>query len=143
MTQAKNGDTVTVHFTGRLQDGRTFDTSKGGKPLSFTIGAGAMMPGFEAGVMGLKEGETKTFTVAPEEAYGPNHEKLTVAIDKSEFPEHIAPEVGQRIKIPHPEGGEVHVTITDVDGEQVTLDANHPLAGQTLTFDVEMVQISS
>jgi len=142
MRRAKNGDTVKVHFTGKLQNGKVFDTSKGRQPLDFTIGSGNMMPGFEKGVTGMAVGETKTFTVLPEEAYGLRHEKLRINIKKCELPEHIAPVVGQQIEVKHPNGDLIQLIITEVNEDSVTLDANHPLAGKLLFFDVELVQIT-
>lgn len=139
--RALKGSMVKVHFTGRLEDGTVFDTSEGSEPLHFTIGAGDMMPGFEAGITGMAVGETKTFTVSPEQAFGPRDEELCLRILKIEFPEQITPLAGQQFQIKHPSGNLITLTVLEVDDEGVTLDANHPLAGRELTFDVTIVQI--
>ncbi len=141
MSLAKIGDTVKVHYTGRLENGKEFDTSKNREPLEFTIGNGSMMPGFEKGIIGMEVGDKKTFTVLPEEAYGPRHEELIATIDKSEFPKHITPRIGLNLQIMQPDGRIMNLTVADMDEDTVTLDANHPLAGRTLIFDVELVEI--
>ena len=141
MAQAKNGDTVTVHFTGKFENGDVFDTSQDGQPLEFTLGNESMMPGFEAGVLGMAVGESKTISVASEDAYGQRQDGMIATLEKSEFPDHISPEVGQQIEIKHPEGGTFRVLVTEVTDESVTLDGNHPLAGKDLVFDIELVSI--
>jgi peptidylprolyl isomerase len=141
MSLAKIGDTVKVHYTGRLENGKEFDTSKDREPLEFTIGNGSMMPGFEKGIIGMEAGDKKTFTVLPEEAYGPRHEELIATIDKSEFPKDITPRIGLNLQIMQPDGRIMNLTVADMDEDTVTLDANHPLAGKTLIFDVELVDI--
>ena len=142
MTQAKNGDTVTVHFTGKFEDGEVFDTSQNGKPLEFTLGSGSMMPGFEAGVLGMEVGESKIIHVTPEDAYGQRQESMVATLQREEFPDHITPEVGQQIEIRHPDGGSFRVLVAEVTDGAVTLDGNHPLAGKDLVFDVDLVQIT-
>lgn len=143
MTLAKNGDTVTLHFTGKLDDGKIFDSSKGGKPLIFTIGSGTMMPGLEKGVMGMQVGDTKTFTVGPEDAYGPRRDELLLSIQRNELNKDVNPTVGQPVQLRKP-GAESFFTayIAEINEETITLDANHPLAGKVLTFDVELVAIA-
>lgn len=142
MTQAKQGDTVKVHYTGKLSDGKVFDSSEGQEPLAFTIGKGRVIQGFESGVLGMEVGEKKTITIPPEEAYGLRNEELVAVINKSDIPSNIDVAVGQRLQIRQPDGQGIPVTMTEVTDESVTLDANHPLAGQELVFDVELMEIS-
>nr|HID59857.1 peptidylprolyl isomerase [Desulfobacterales bacterium] len=142
MTQAKNGDVVKVHYTGRLEDGAVFDTSKDRQPIEFTIGNGDVIPGFEKGIIGMEIGDTKTITIPPEEGYGPRREELVVDVRRTDFPEGITPAVGQQLQIRQPSGNFINVVITDMDEDTITLDANHPLAGSTLTFEVELVEIA-
>jgi len=141
MSQAKSGDAVKVHYTGKLTDGTVFDSSEGREPLAVELGAGQVIPGFEKGLMGMAVGETKTITIDPEEAYGQKREDLVVDVDKSNFPENIKPAIGERLQVKQPDGSVINVQITQIEGDKVTLDANHPLAGQTLVFDVELVEI--
>lgn len=142
MRVAKNGDRVKVHFTGRLENGEIFDSSRGSIPLEFTIGIGEMMPGFEKGIIGMSLGDKKTFTVSPEDAYGFRREELVAVVDRSHFPPDINPVVGQPLQITLPEGEIIDLVITRIDGDMVTIDANHPLAGETLNFEVELVDIA-
>lgn len=143
MTTLKNGDTVKVHYTGTLDDGRVFDTSKDRDPLEFKVGEGQIIPGFEQGVVGMEVGETRDIEVAPENAYGSRQEELVMEVPVGEFPDHIEPEVGMQLQIKQQDGTPFGVVITDVADEAVTLDANHPLAGQTLYFQVELVEIAN
>jgi peptidylprolyl isomerase len=143
MTTLKNGDTVKVHYTGTLDDGRVFDTSKESDPLEFKVGEGQIIPGFEQGVIGMEEGETRDIEVDPENAYGARREELVMEVPVGEFPDHITPEVGMQLQIKQQDGTPFGVVITDVADEAVTLDANHPLAGQTLYFQVELVEIAN
>ena len=143
MTTLKNGDTVKVHYTGTLDDGRVFDTSKESDPLEFKVGEGQIIPGFEQGVIGMEEGETRDIEVEPENAYGARREELVMEVPVGEFPDHITPEVGMQLQIKQQDGTPFGVVITDVADEAVTLDANHPLAGQTLYFQVELVEIAN
>lgn len=142
MSQAKDGDEIKVHYTGKLDDGTVFDSSQDRQPLEFKIGSGSVIPGFEQGVVGMETGGTKIITIPPEEAYGPRREELVVDVKDSDFPEHITPSVGQRLQISQPDGNVANVMITNIKEEKVTLDANHPLAGQTLTFDIKLVAIA-
>ena len=142
MSLAKNGDKVKVHFTGKLENGKIFDTSKDSKPLEFTIGAGEMMPGFEKGIIGMTTGDTRTFTVLPEEAYGSRRVELVATVEKSHFPPDITPTIGQPLQITTPDGEVLDLVITSIDGDMVTIDANHPLAGESLLFEVELVEIA-
>jgi len=142
MSQAKCGDRVKVHYTGRLENGAVFDTSKDRQPLEFAIGKGVVIPGFEKGVTGMEVGETKTITVPPDEAYGPRHEELMIDIKKSHLPDNIRPSVGDQLQIPQKDGNPIDVIIAVMNEDTVTLDANHPLAGITLTFDILLVAIT-
>ena len=142
MASLKTGDTVKVHYTGTLDDGRVFDTSREREPLLFKVGEGQIIPGFEQGVVGMEEGETRDIEVDPEDAYGPRREELVLEVPTGEFPEHITPEVGMQLQIKQQDGTPFGVVVTDVADEAVTLDANHPLAGQTLYFQVELVEIA-
>ncbi|HJX30387.1 MAG TPA: peptidylprolyl isomerase [Thermodesulfobacteriota bacterium] len=142
MSLAKNGDKVKVHFTGKLKSGKVFDSSKDSKPLEFTIGAGEMMPGFEKEIIGMTNGDIKTFTVLPEEAYGSRREELVATVEKNHFPSDITPTIGQPLQITVPDGEVLDLLITSIDGDMVTIDANHPLAGEALLFEVELVGIA-
>ena len=142
MSKAKDGDTVKVHYTGKLDNGEVFDTSKEREPFEFKIGGQAVIPGFEKGVVGMGVGDSKTIEISPEDAYGEKKEELVVEVQKSELPEDITPSVGQRLQIKQQDGNPIVVTITDMNEDNITLDANHPLAGYTLFFDVELVEIT-
>ena len=142
MAQAKNGDTVTVHYTGRLEDGTVFDSSVDRDPLQFTLGEGLLIPGFEQAVLGMSAGESKTAEVSADQAYGPHREEMVVDIDRQEFPPHFQPKVGQQLQIPQSEGRVTRLIVTDVSEQKVTLDANHPLAGRDLTFDINLLEIA-
>jgi peptidylprolyl isomerase len=141
MAQAKHGDTVKVHYTGKLEDGTVFDTSTEREPLEFTIGEGNIIPGFEKAVVGMDPGQSKTEVIPTEQAYGPYQEEMVVTIDRKQMPAEIAPEIGQQLHIQQPNGQVLPVIITDVSDATVTLDANHPLAGENLTFDIQLVEI--
>jgi len=141
MAAAKDGDKVKVNYTGRLDDESVFDSSDGGEPLEFTIGAGNVIVGFENAAIGLKPGDKRTVTIPVDKAYGPYKEELILKVDKSELPEKIEPKVGQRYHVPIHTGGIAIVIVTDIGETDVTLDGNHPLAGKDLTFDVELVEI--
>ncbi|KLK88090.1 peptidylprolyl isomerase [Methanoculleus sediminis] len=143
MAQAKEGDTVKVHYTGKLEDGTVFDTSEERAPLEFTIGSGQIIPGFERAVVGMEPGEAKTATIPPEEAYGHRRDEMTITVDREQFPEEINPEPGQQLQVQQPDGRAAIVVVSDVSESTVTLDANHPLAGQPLTFDITLVDIVS
>jgi peptidylprolyl isomerase len=142
MTQAKNGDTVKVHYTGKLEDGTQFDSSANSDPLEFTLGGGQVIPGFEEAVLGMNVGDSKTKTIPVEQAYGPHDEDMVLVVEKEMFPENIKPEVGQQLEMRNQEGRAIGVVVTEVTAESVTLDANHPLAGQNLVFDLELVEIA-
>lgn len=141
MAEAKDGDTVTVDYTGRFEDGTVFDTSEGREPFEFTIGAGNVIPGFENAVKGMKPGETKTVTIPAEEAYGPHYDEAVLVVGREEFPPHLSPVVGDQLELTDRTGESFIATVTAADDETVTLDANHPLAGHDLTFDITLDEI--
>lgn len=143
MSKAKSGDTVKVHYTGKLEDGTVFDSSKEREPLEFTLGAQAVITGFDNGVQGMEVGEAKSITIPPEDAYGDPRSELISTVEKKLFDQqNITPEVGKQLQIPQDDNRFLNVIITAVDDNNVTLDANHPLAGKTLVFDVELVEIA-
>jgi len=142
MRQAKCGDRVTVHYKSKLENGEVFANSKVGEPFEFTIGKGEVVPGFEKGVIGMEVGETKTITVPPEEAYGPRSEELLVDVSKSALPEDITPAIGEQLQIPQQDGNPIRVTVSDMNEDTVTRDANHPLAGITVVFSILLVAIT-
>ena len=141
MTQAQHGDTVKVHYTGKLEDGTQFDTSTSGDPLEFTLGGGQIIPGFEKAILGMTPGDAKTVTIPSQEAYGDHREDMVVVVNKTQFPDHITPQVGQQLEMRQANNQPLNVVITDISGEEVTLDANQPLAGKDLVFDLELVEI--
>ena len=141
MTQAKSGDTVRIHYTGTLDDGTQFDSSAGRVPLEFALGAGQVIPGFDNAVDGMAVGEKKTVTLPAQEAYGEHHEQLVQEVSRSALPGEIEPAVGMQLQSQSPEGQVMMLVITDVGEESITVDANHPLAGQALTFAIELVEI--
>ena len=140
MAEAQSGDKVRIHYTGRLDDGTVFDTSEGRDPLEFTLGEGQVIPGFEQAVSGMKPGEEQTVTIPSTQAYGDRRDELVFSVPKEQFPPNIDPEVGQRLQMQQGDQTAV-VTIREVADESVLLDANHPLAGRDLTFEVELVEI--
>jgi peptidylprolyl isomerase len=143
MAEAKTNDTVKVHYTGRLTDGTVFDSSIDREPLEFTIGQKSVIPGFEEGVVGMNAGETKTVSIASQNAYGPYLEDLVGTIKRAQIPPHIELQVGAVLQMQAPDGGVTIVMIKALNGESVTLDANHPLAGKDLTFEINLVEIAS
>lgn len=142
MAQAKLGDTVTVHYTGRLDDGTVFDSSANRDPLQFTLGQGELIPGFEEAVLGMAPGESKTETIPFDRAYGPYREEMVIEVERQQLPTEIEPAVGQQLQVREESGAVIPVVITDVTDESITLDANHPLAGEELTFDIQLVEIT-
>lgn len=141
MVQAKSGDTVVIHYTGKLDDGSIFETSKDQEPLLLTIGQNKTIPALEDCIIGMKPGETKTLKIMSVDAYGPYHEELVKTVNREVIAEGIEPEVGQKLQATHMDGRKVTVTVKDFSEKNVTFDANHPLAGQDLTFDVQLVDI--
>jgi len=142
MDQAKQGNTVKVHYTGTLDDGTVFDSSDNRDPLEFVVGEGQVIPGFEEAVVGMNVDETKSTRIPAEEAYGPRREDLVLVIEKDQFPPDIAPQIGQQLRLRQANNESITVVVTDVSDDGVTLDANHPLAGEALTFEVKLVEIA-
>lgn len=140
MAQAQDGSQVKIHYTGRLDNGQVFDSSQERDPLEFTMGQGQLIPGFEAAVRGMQAGDKKTVTIPAKEAYGPRQEELLFAVDRAQLPDHIQPEVGQQLQV-NQEGQTAVVTISELTDTTITLDANHPLAGENLTFELEVMEI--
>jgi FKBP-type peptidyl-prolyl cis-trans isomerase 2 len=141
MTQAKQGDMVKVHYTGKLEDGTVFDSSQKKDPILFKIGEGQVISGFDQAVVGMSPGESKTAKVVADKAYGPHREEMVLKVERSQFPEKVEPQVGQQYQIPQEDGKKNIVTVTNISGASVTLDGNHPLAGKDLVFDIELVEI--
>lgn len=137
----KQGDTVKVHYTGKLEDGTVFDTSRSRHPLQFTIGKGQVIPGFELAVAGMNIGESKTATIPVDQAYGPRRDDMIVTVKRDQFPSDVNPNVGQRLELEQENSHSILVTVTDISDTNITLDANHPLAGKALTFELELVGI--
>ena len=137
----KTGDTVRVHYRGSLTDGSLFDQSEGRDPLAFTVGLGQVIPGFERAVIGLEPGETVTVTVEPVDAYGPHHGELRHAVTLADFAS--TPCIGGEVNLVSPEGDEMPGRIVAIDGDDVTIDFNHPLAGETLVFEITLVEFDA
>lgn len=142
MQQVKNGDKVKVHYHGRLIDGTTFDSSEGKDPLEFEVGSGMVIKGFDDGVMGMVIGDKRTLQIPAEEAYGDKNPDMLVEFPLEQFPDDMKPEIGMRLNMTSTNGQVVPVVIAEVMDESVILDANHPLAGEALVFDIELVEIS-
>ncbi len=142
MTQVKSGDTVRIHYTGTLNDGSTFDSSEGRDPLEFTVGSGDIIPGLDVAIPGMEVGEKKTVNIACDQAYGQANPEMTQAVPRETIPADIPLEVGIMLQMQTPQGQVVPVSVVEISETEVTLDANHPLAGQDLTFDIELVAIA-
>ena len=142
MAAAKKGDCVKVHYTGTLEDGFTFDSSRGVEPLEFTLGSGQVIAGFDEAVTGMVPGDKKNVLVPAEKAYGLRHEEMVINVPRSQFPMHIVPELGQQIQLSGPHNQPILVRVVGMDAETVQLDANPPLAGRDLSFDLELISIS-
>ncbi len=141
MTQAKAGDTVRLHYTGTLEDGTTFDSSAGRDPLQFTVGSGEIIPGLDREIAGMAVGDTKQVTVPAEDAYGAHDPDRQQVVPRDQIPDNIPTEPGTQLQLQTPDGQAVPVVVTERTETEVTLDANHPLAGKALIFDVELVEI--
>jgi len=141
MQQVKNGDKVRVHYHGKLTDGSTFDSSEGRDPLEFEVGSGAVIAGFDSGVTGMQVGEKKTVTIPVEDAYGPKQDDMIMEFPRDRFPEDMVPEIGMQLNMSNGAGQNFPVVIREVQDTTVMLDANHPLAGEDLVFDLELVEI--
>ena len=143
MKQIEAGDTVRVHYTGTLTDGTQFDTSIGREPIEFVIGGGHVIPGFENALLGMVEGDTKNVTVEPSDAYGPHDPRLMQVVERTRIPADVELNIGTVLQASDPNGNHIHLTVVDLDDENATLDANHPLAGKSLIFELEFVEFVS
>lgn len=142
MTEVKSGDTVHIHYTGTLADGSVFDSSEGREPLEFTVGSGQVIKGMDEGLPGMKVGDKKRLEIPADDAYGPLNPDARQSIPREGIPDEIPLEVGSQLQMQSPEGHVLPVTVVEVTEATVTLDANHPLAGKDLNFDIELVSIS-
>ena len=141
MQQVKSGDKVKVHYHGKLDNGETFDKSEGREPLEFEVGSGMVIRGFDDGVTGMTVGEKKTVRIPAENAYGPQNPDMLIEMPKDRFPEDMEIEVGMPLAMSDGQGQQFQVVIAEIREDGVLLDANHPLAGKDLTFDLELVEI--
>ena len=141
MVQVKSGDSVRVHYTGKLPDGTEFDSSRGKEPFQFVLGKGQVIAGFDEAVIGMTPGESKTVEIPVEKAYGPHLDEMLMEVDKKQFPEEIKPEIGQKIEIAQSDDQKLIVTISAITDTTVLLEANPPRAGKDLTFELELTEI--
>ena len=141
MTEAiKSGDTICVNYTGRFEDGEVFDTSEGRTPLKFTVGAGQLIKGFDNAVIGMITGDKKTVTIFPEDGYGVRRDDHVIDLPKANIPEEMNPEVGMQVQLSSPAGHPIPAVVADILDDVIRVDANHPLAGKTLVFDIEITE---
>lgn len=143
MSEAKNGDNVKIHYTGKLDDGTIFDSSANREPLQFTLGKGQVIPGFEQAVVGMNTGDTKTTKIPADKAYGSYKKEMVLEVNKADLPKDVEVKVGQQLQITQPNGQAFVVTAINMSESHITLDANHPLAGKDLTFDIQLVEVGS
>ena len=141
MSQVKSGDRVKIHYSGSFDDGTVFDSSKGRAPLEFTIGAQEVIAGMEAAVIGMSPGESKQERIAPENAYGDYNPEMAVNVERKHIPKDMEPEIGHQVKITQDDGSTIVAQVIGVTHEHVTLDANHPMAGKELIFDIDLIEI--
>jgi FKBP-type peptidyl-prolyl cis-trans isomerase 2 len=141
LSKVKDGNTVKVHYTGTLKDGSVFDTSAEREPLEFKLGEGQLIPGFEKAVIGMEEGESTKIDIPVKEAYGEAREDLIINVPKDQLPDDVEPEVGMQLQVNQPDGQPVPVRVAEITDDELTLDANHPLAGKDLSFEIEVVEI--
>ncbi len=141
MAQVQDGDTVMVHYTGKLDNGTVFDTTTNRDPLQFRMGEGQIIHWFEQAMIGMEPGEAKTIEISADEAYGPHHDELILTVDRNVFSKDAQPEVGRQFEVHRPDGQPIVAMVTDVTESGATLDANHPLAGKDLIFDVQLLEI--
>lgn len=141
MQQVKSGDKVRVHYHGKLRNGETFDSSEGREPLEFTVGSGQVIKGFDEGVKGMQIGDKRVVEIAVEDAYGEKEEGRVVEFPKEQFPEDLNPEIGMQLMMSDGQGHSIPVLVSEVKEESIILDANHPLAGEDLIFDIELIEI--
>ncbi|WP_291321913.1 FKBP-type peptidyl-prolyl cis-trans isomerase [Desulfonatronospira sp.] len=139
MSKVEDGTQVKVHYTGKLNDGTVFDSSQDKEPLEFTMGKGEVIPGIEDAVRDMDQGESKQVTIGKDQAYGDRRDEMIIDVPREKFPDEIPQNVGQQLMLRHPEGQEFPAVIVDVKDETVTLDANHPLAGEDLNFEIQRV----
>ncbi|MCI5075950.1 peptidylprolyl isomerase [Oricola sp.] len=142
MTEAQHGNTVLIHYTGKLTDGTVFDSSQGRDPLQFELGAGQVIPGLDKAMRGMAVGDSKTVTIPVDEAYGPHHPEGVHVVERSTLPPEVDTQPGARLQASAQDGNVIQLTVVAADTETVTLDANHPLAGQDLVFDVQLVAVN-
>jgi peptidylprolyl isomerase len=141
MALAKAGDTVRIHYKGTLEDGTVFDSSRGRDPFEFVLGAGMVIPGFDNAITGMEEGSTQTVAIEPEDAYGPYQDDHVIEVNKDQIPADITPEIGMGLQLHSNDGRKFNVVISEIADDTVKLDGNHPLAGKTLTFEIELLAI--
>jgi len=141
MQQVQSGDKVKVNYTGKLRNGETFDSSEGREPLEFTVGGGQVIKGFDQGVMGMQVGDKRTVEIEVVNAYGEKNQDMVIEFPKTQFPADMKPEPGMQLMMNNGEGQSFPVLVKEVKEETVLLDANHPLAGEDLVFDIELVEI--
>lgn len=141
MIKAQIGNHVKVHYTGKLENGEIFDSSVDRDPLEFELGCDSIIAGFQQGILGMSEGEKKTLHIEAEDAYGPYHQEGLMELDRSVMPNDVPIEIGMGLQLKNPDGDVFNVIVTNLTDEKVTFDANHPLAGQTLIMDVELLEI--
>ncbi len=141
MSQVKENNTIKVNYTGKLSNGQIFDTSKGKEPIEFVLGQGRLIPGFEKGLIDMKLNEKKTIEIAKDQAYGDVNDNLIKEVNKTELPQDMEPKVGMGLVSKSPDGKEINLMVVEVKDESIVIDGNHPLAGQDLIFDVEVVEI--
>ena len=143
MSKVKDGNTVKVHYTGTLKDGSVFDTSAEREPLEFKLGEGQLIPGFEKAVIGMEEGESTEIDIPVKEAYGEAREDLIINVPKDQLPDDVEPEVGMQLQVNQPDGQPVPVRVAEITDDELKLDANHPLAGKDLSFEIEVVEVKN
>jgi peptidylprolyl isomerase len=141
MSKAKSGDTVRVHYTGKLEDGTKFDSSAGKDPLEFSLGANDVLPGLDSAIEGMAVGDSKSVKIAANDAYGPRHEQLIQDVPREHLPDDMQPAVGMQLQAQGQDGQPIRLVITAVEDKTITVDGNHPLAGKPLNFDIELVEI--
>jgi peptidylprolyl isomerase len=141
MAQAQTGDKVKVHYTGTFDDGTVFDSSDGRDPLEFTVGEGQVIAGFDEAITGMQAGEEQTVRIPVDKAYGPRRDDLNFAVPRSQVPEGMDPKVGDRLQVQRQDGEAAVVTVIAINEDEITLDANHPMAGKDLNFKLNLVEI--
>ena len=142
MSKAKDGDTVKVHYTGTLENGEVFDTSQEREPVEFQLGQGQLIPGFEKAVIGMSEGDSTKVDIPSDEAYGEVRDDLVINVPKDQLPDDVEPKIGMQLQVNQQNGQPIPVRITEIKNEELILDANHPLAGKDLTFEIELLEVA-